>query len=177
MATKDKIRAMLDTYAKNYGKNERWADQAFGLWFSNLRDYSDDDVSRVGRELMTKRQRMPTVATFLEVLKSDPLVSRPEAAQGCKACEGTGWREVSWHRWKDNRLQVTSYAAGCDCPKGRRLTGGAARNWSEVVEAFAADPSTEAVYSTSAEAPSLTIEERYHPDIVARLRGLQAPKA
>ena len=170
MATQDKVRAMLRTYGKNYGKPERWAEDSFGLWFSTLRDYSDDDVSRVGRELMAKRHRMPTVATFLEVLRADPLTSRPEAVQGCSACSGTGWREVSWHRRNDQRLQVTSYAAGCDCPKGRRLTGGAASLWSDVVARYEADPNTEAVYHTTSAHPALTIEERYHPDIVARLR-------
>lgn len=171
MATQDKVRAMLRTYGKNYGKPDRWAEDSFGLWFSNLKDYSDQDVSRVGRELMAKRHRMPTVAAFLEVLRADPLTSKPEAVQGCAACSGTGWREVSWHRWDRGRLLVTSYAAGCDCPKGRRLSAGSAGNWSDVVERFASDPSTEAVYSTSAQQPALTMAQRYHPDVVARLQG------
>ena len=170
MATADKVRAMLRTYGKNYGKRDQWAEDAFGLWFSSLRPFDDDDVSRVGREIMAKRARMPTVATFLEVLRADPLTTRPEAAQGCSACSGTGWREVSWHRWIDQRLQVTSYAAGCDCPKGQRLTGGAALPWADVVARYEANPSTEAVYHTTASQPALTMEQRYHPDIVARLR-------
>tara|TARA_R100000231_G_scaffold102633_1_gene76263 strand:+ start:430 stop:954 length:525 start_codon:yes stop_codon:yes gene_type:complete len=170
MATQDKVRAMLRTYGKNYGKPDRWAEDSFALWFSSLKDYTDHDVSRVGREIMAKRHRMPTVAAFLEVLRGDPLTKRPEAAQGCGACSGSGWREISWHRWDRSRLVVTSYAAGCDCPKGRRIAEGSAGSWSDVVERFAADPSTEAVYSTSAQHPALTMAERYHPDVVARLQ-------
>jgi len=170
MATKDNVIAMMAAMATNYNKRDDWADSVWGTWFTALKPYSDDDVRRVARQVMAERGRLPTVAAFLECMKGDPRTATPKGASGCAACMGTGWREIVWHRWASKRLLVTSYAAGCDCEKGRRYCMGAVRHWSDVVAEMKHDPSTEAVYSTSASHTALDTHERYHPDTVARLR-------
>ena len=169
MASKQQIERMLQAYARNYGKSDHWVGDVLPLWFGTLKPYRDEDVSRVGRQIMAKKARMPTVAVFLEVLRADPQTVVKTAAEGCAACSGSGWREVAWHRWKDGKLMVTTYAAGCDCEKGRRYVSGAARHWADVVNDYKNDPSTKQVFYTSVEKPSLTMEERYHPAIVKRL--------
>ena len=171
MARQDTIKAMLAAFARNYSKRDDWPDAVWGTWYTALKEYSDDDVKRIARHVMSERGRIPTVAAFLEYMKGDPHTAKPEGPKGCPACEGTGWREVAWHRWADGRLLVTSYAAACDCALGHTYAMGAAEHWSDVVDAYSKHPSTEAVYATSASAPALTIEQRYHPDVVERLRG------
>jgi hypothetical protein len=171
MASKDNVMAMMAAMATNYNKRNDWADAVWGTWFTALKPYSDDDVRRVARQVMAERGRVPTVAAFLECMKADPRTEKPKGAAGCAACVGSGWREVVWHRWSEKRLLVTSYAAGCDCDKGRGFCMGAARHWADVVNEMRNDGSTEAVYATSAAKPTLTLDERYHPDTVARLRG------
>ena len=169
MASKQQITRMLQAYARNYGKPDSWVEDVLPLWFGTLKPYRDEDVSRVGRVVMAKKARMPTVAVFIDVLRADPLTVIQDKPEGCGACSGSGWREIAWHRWEGDRLLVTCYAAGCGCDKGRRYTMGAARHWADVVEDYKNDPRTEAVYYTSSEHPSLTIKQRYSPAIVRRI--------
>lgn len=177
MASKDTIQAMLKAFATNYSRRDDWADTVWGTWYKALQSYSDQDVRQVARQVMSERGRVPTVAAFLACMKGNPAVAQPQGPKGCMACDGTGWREVSWHRWDTRRLMVTSYAASCDCEKGRYYEAGAATNWSVVVEKLSSDPSTEAVYSTSASHPRLTIQERYHPDMVAKMKDSQVSRS
>jgi hypothetical protein len=171
MATKDKVRRMLDVFERNYGKRSGWAEEMTPAWSYALKTYSDDDVSRVGREIMSKKARLPSVASFLETLKGNPLTAKPEGLSGCPACSGTGWREVAWHRWQGDRLAVTTYAAGCDCSKGRRLSSGqVVQDYRDIVQRFTDDPTTQEVYYTNSQHPLLTTEERYAPEMVERMR-------
>lgn len=173
MATKQKIERVLTAMGRNFGKPEDWAGGSFGVWWQALKNERDEDIHRTTEAVMREKRRMPTVAAFREMLRGDPLTKPQEAPQGCSACGGSGWREVSWHRHEHGRLLVTSYAAGCDCPKGHKLCNGAARHWADVVRDYENDPRTEAVYHTSAQHPVLTMDERYHPDIVERIKGAE----
>jgi len=171
MATKEKIQRVLSAMGRNYSKPNDWAESSFGVWWQALKGERDEDIHRTTEAVLREKRRVPTVAAFVEQLRGDPLTMPKEAAQGCKACGGSGWREVSWHRHERGRLLVTVFAAGCDCPKGHAYINGAGRHWAEVIRDYQQDPRTEAVYHTSAQHPVLTMEERYHPDIVERMRG------
>ena len=171
MATKEKIQRILSAMSRNYSKPDSWAADSFGIWWQTLKNERDEDIHRTTETVLREKRRIPTVAAFREILRADPLTMAQEAPQGCSACGNSGWREVAWHRIQQGRLMVTTYAAGCDCARGHRLCNGAAQHWRDVVHRYENDPTTEAVFYTSADCPVLTMEQRLHPDIVERIQA------
>ena len=170
MATKEKIERILSAMGRNYGKPTDWAAGSFGIWWQTLKNERDEDIHRTTETVIREKRKVPTVAAFREILRADPLTTPQEAPQGCSACGNSGWREVAWHHVERGRLFVETYAAGCDCARGHRLCNGAAQHWRDVVHRYENDPTTQAVYFTSAQNPALTMEQRLHPDILDRLK-------
>ena len=169
MATVRMVDKILGAFQRNYSKRASWAEDSRASWMYALKGYQDEDCQRVAAFIMQKRASVPSVAAFLEILGSDPRTTKKDQPEGCVACDSSGWREVAWHRYKNGRLLVTTYAAACDCSKGERYAGGAAMPWREVVEKYKNDPNTAEVFHTSAAVPRLTREQRYHPDIMKRI--------
>ena len=170
MASVKMVNKMLGAFQRNYSRRATWAEDSRASWMYALKGYQDEDCQRVAAFIMHKRASVPSVAVFLEALGSDPRTTKKEAPAGCTACEASGWREVAWHRYKNGRLIVTTYAAACDCSKGERYAGGAAMPWREVVDRYRNDPNTDKVYHTTAAVPRLTMEQRYHPEILKRIK-------
>ena len=103
---------------------------------------------------------------------SAPQQDAPRARPtGCRACMGSGWREVAWHHGdQSGHVRVEVYAAACDCDLGHDIArSGTVARAHEYADRLRSDPQTLAVYVTDATHPVLSRAERYAPDVLARL--------
>lgn len=174
--TRDTLQGALEALGRNYNRHHLWAAESLDQWFHLLVRYSDADLKRATAEVLRTRKRCPTVATIKDLIDANPNHAPTTAAEGCGACDGTGYREVAhWYTSRGAR-RVTMYLAGCDCPKGAPIASGPAGPWAELVTRLQADPFTEAVYHGTQAEPHLTREQRTHPDDLARIEQSQRPQ-
>jgi|19_taG_2_1085344.scaffolds.fasta_scaffold06687_2 hypothetical protein len=173
MVSKDTTRKILGIIQRNYNKHPLWADESVGDWFQALIRFDDLEAEEAVRQICRTRKTLPNVAAVIEVIHGQRKSRGNDVttAQGCGACEKTGWREVvHWYSSK-GKLQVTTYLAACDCSKGMRLeTSPAVQGWEGLVSKLRADPFTEAVYHSTHAHPHMTTEQRLHPDALADMR-------
>ena len=169
MASIPVVKRCLQALAQNYGKSDQWVDSSLKLWARGLASVHDKDLIRGVEEWCGKEARMANLARLKALIEANPLRIKPDELAGCPACNGTGFRELArWHQ-KNGRVRADPFVAACDCPKGRSLTSATILNWSEVVDAWRANPWTEAVFHSTPERYHLTTQERNTPEELAAL--------
>tara|TARA_R100001082_G_C4327460_1_gene144034 strand:+ start:339 stop:917 length:579 start_codon:yes stop_codon:yes gene_type:complete len=161
------IRTILGLIQRNYNKVPAWAEESRIDWFQALNKYDDSEVEEAVRSIVRTRKKLPNVAAVIEFIQANRKGKEAIALEGCGACRSTGWREVAHWYSSRGKLQVTTFLAACDCPKGSRF---AVKCWRDVVDKMRADPFTEAVYYGTHEQPNLTQEQRLHPEIMEKVR-------
>ena len=173
MATDELVRRVLGAFQRNHNKVPKWAQESVPAWAHALRGYRDSDVKRTCTEMLSDRsdKAPPTVATFIARLEASPLSKRNAGPEGCEVCGFTGWRELAVWRERGGRVSVTTCAAACECPKGMRYSMGDALGLRAAVEKFTDEPFVTRVLYTTPDKPALSIEERMHPDAVARIES------
>ncbi len=178
MASIPVVKRCLQALAQNYGKSDPWVESSLKLWSRGLSSIHDKDLIRGVEEWCQKQPKIANLARLKTTIEASPLRVTAAALPGCPACNMTGWRELCrWHE-KNNKVRAESYAAACDCVKGRSLQSAAVRQWDEVVESWRSNPWTEAVFHSTAERYHLTTQERNTPDqLEAMLERAQKMRA
>ena len=177
MATPPVVRRALTAFANNYGKTDRWVEDTLKLWARGLAGISDRDLIRGTETWCRSKRSPPNLARLLELIKSDPTTRVAAVQSGCPACARPGWRELARHYTDQGRAMVRTCVAACDCDKGERLAIGVAPRWNQVVDAWRADPWTDAVYHRPAQDPHLTTQQRHTAEQLAAMAArAKAPK-
>ena len=171
MVSKDTVRLILGIIQRNYNKHPLWVDDCVDDWFQSLIQYEDIEAEQAVRQICRTRKTIPNVAAIIEVIGGQRKSAGQDFtdAQGCGACDRTGWLEIAHWLHSRGKLQVTTHLAACDCPKGMRLATGTVKGWEQVVASMRADPFTEQVYHGTHGQPNLSREQRLHPDVIAKL--------
>ena len=162
------IRTILGIIQRNYNKHPLWAEESRVDWFQALQGFDDMEVEQAVRAIVLTRKTLPNVAAVIEFLQANRKGQDIATAQGCGACDNTGWREVVHWYSSRGKLQVTPYLAACDCPKGARLSSSTVPAWEAMVAKMRADPFTHAVYHGTHASPHLPADQRLHPEILQR---------
>ena len=172
MVSRDTTRLILGIIQRNYNKVPAWADESVDDWFQALVRFDDLEAEQAVRQICRTRKSLPNVAAVIDVIygQRKSAGATLTTAQGCGACDGSGWREVVHWLHSRGKLEITTYLACCDCPKGMRLVGGSGNGWEEIVKKMKADPFTEAVYHGTHAQPHLSPDQRIHPDTLAQLK-------
>jgi len=176
------IRDLLATAAAAYMPNRdpnAWADTAAPTWATALQGIPGEWVRDAFGRWATSEARMPKPADILDLARDGR-----ESARGCPDCEGSGVREVAWHRREldmDGReipgsIRATVYAAKCRCPLGARMLG-QSLPVERLVDLLTARPHHVALHVTDRYQPRLTLAQRFGDEHAARLRALVVPEA
>ncbi len=174
MASTRVVERVLKACAAMYGKHPLWVKDSIKMWELQLEDYTDQQVIIGCKDLLRKSKKLPSVAQLMEVIEAHPTSApEPVAVAGCRACRGTGMREVArWWLDDDQKIRVFAGVAACDCPKGARLSVGAFPPWRDIVGQWEANPATTKCYWGTAEQPYLTDEQTITADERARRKAI-----
>ena len=174
MASVDVVERVLKSIAAMFGKHPLWVQDSIKMWTLQLEDIEDRDLIIGTKVLLRKTKKLPTVAQLLDVIDANPETHRdPVKPPGCKACSGTGARQMArW--WIDDKqvVRVFQGVAGCDCAKGLKLCGGAYHHWMDVRAAWEQNPSTTKVYVGTAEQPILTEQQTKTFEQIAKRKAM-----
>jgi len=164
MASPIVVKKALQAFANNYGKTDQWVEDTLKLWARGLASIHDKDLIRGTEEWCRNKSRPPNLARLRELIEANPKTLSAAVINGCPACNGTGWREMSrWYEIKKTTKVWTGVAACC-CPKGVTYQQGGVPQWDRMLDSWNADPYTEAVHHSTAIKYHLTTEQRMSPE-------------
>ena len=176
MASEQCVERVLKAVAAMFNKHPLWVQDSQRMWSIQLEDYNDRQVIIGCKDLLRKAKKLPSVAQLRDVIEANPASApKPKTFQGCRACRGTGMRELArWYFDDHDRIQVFTGVAACDCAKGARLAMGAFPDWRDVVQQWEQNPATTTVYYGTVDAPVLTEEQRLTAEERQRRADLRA---
>lgn len=154
---KRKIFSALNLIAQNWRRSDEWIERAIPLWDSTFGDVPAGPLNQAVRLYVSTGSKPPTIADIVQALEA--VGYKRKDRSGCKACSGSGFREIAWHRMEGERHIVTTSQASCDCPLGSK-TAGSARNWREAVDDYESRPNTISVFFSTEQKPHLPLSQR-----------------
>ena len=180
MASTEVVERVLKSIATMYGKHPLWVGDSIKMWCLQLEDIEDRDLIIGCKDLIRKTKTLPTVAQLRDVIVANPTTKAgvPLVIDGCRACLGTGQRQMArW--WIDDRakIHVFNCVAACDCAKGIRLAVGAFPHWDTARSDWEANPATTRVFVGTSEQPVLTPEQTMTAEEIQRRKDMADRRA
>jgi hypothetical protein len=136
-----------------FGRTEEWAKRTAEAWSKELQPIPSEVLDRAIGELCCSRTKLPTLADVLQACRG---MAPRHQGEGCRACDGTGWRLLYHHLQTTEGRKIRTYAATCDCERGQRRQR--TRNttpWAMAVDTLKREYGTIDVYFPTEEQPDL----------------------